>query len=734
MSSTGRLESSGDPPNRPIPGCSYRGERAISKDLPHIGGRDDATANADRPADRAAPSEVPKRPVGRYIVGLAVIAIAAVVSTILTSTALTRQSQDSVVLEVVTKQILLSEAIENAGFDVEATETAEDREKAVTRLDVALTRIRSNHAGLRFGSEPLDLPADHSQAFDDQIEAQVEPHFTAMARFAEELIANASSGERLRVGAASELAREAEEFREAMNGVATLIKNEAQDRIGNLRITQLVLLSVMLLLIVLEALFLFRPAVRDVRKEWVQRAAEHESARAQDQQKLSYLARYDPLTGLINRFLFSDRLESAIVRARRDENLVALMFLDLDDFKAVNDHYGHATGDALLKQVAKRIVASVRETDSVGRIGGDEFTVILESSSRLEDAGQVATKILDAVAEPYLVGNRELRVTASIGIAMYPLDGDDSQSLLRDADIAMYSAKAAGSNTYQYFTPKLRQSASERLGLIDGLRRAVATGDGLRLVYQPWIDIDTGDVVGVEALLRWEHPDLGMVPTERFISLAEETDLIVPLGLWAMNEACRQVKLWHDSGLKPFAVSINVSPRQLHRGNLAEVVEQTLERTGLEASWLKLELTERTLVEDTETARRTLERLRAIGVAIAIDDFGTGYSSLSYLKSFPIDAIKIDREFVRDSVIDSDTATVSESMVTLATDLRLEVIAEGVETREQLEMVRGFGCHLVQGFYVSRPLAVDRMPRAIEKGFGFTANPTATGPKARSAK
>jgi EAL domain-containing protein (putative c-di-GMP-specific phosphodiesterase class I) len=317
---------------------------------------------------------------------------------------------------------------------------------------------------------------------------------------------------------------------------------------------------------------------------------------------------------------------------------------------------------------------------------------------------------------------------------MYPLDGDSTQALLRDADIAMYSAKAAGANTYQYFTPKLRQSASERLGLIDGLRRAVATGDGLRLVYQPWIDINTGTVVGVEALLRWEHPELGMVPTERFVALAEETDLIVPLGLWAMNEACSQLKTWHDSGLEPFAVSINVSPRQLRRGNLAEVVEQTLELTGLDASWLKVELTERTLVEDTETARRTLERLRSIGVAIAIDDFGTGYSSLSYLKSFPIDAIKIDREFVRDAVMDEDTATVSESMVTLATDLRLEVIAEGVETREQLEMMRGFGCRLVQGFYISRPLAVDRLPRAIEKGFGFSVGPGAGSPKARSAK
>ncbi len=254
------------------------------------------------------------------------------------------------------------------------------------------------------------------------------------------------------------------------------------------------------------------------------------------------------------------------------------------------------------------------------------------------------------------------------------------------------------------------------------------------MARQPWIDTDTGDVSGVEALLRWEHPELGMVPTERFVALAEETDLIVPLGLWAMNEACRQLKSWQESGLPRFSVSINVSPRQLRRGNLAEVVEQTLDRTGLDPSWLKLELTERTLVEDTETARRTLERLRGLGVAIAIDDFGTGYSSLSYLKSFPIDAIKIDREFVRDSVLDSDTATVSESMVNLATDLRLDVIAEGVETREQLELMRQFGCHLVQGFYISRPLASDRMPLAIKKGFGFTASPHTGSARIRSAK
>ncbi len=503
---------------------------------------------------------------------------------------------------------------------------------------------------------------------------------------------------------------------------------------GGNRLAQASLLLIGLAVLPVAAILLVRLTMRDRPRHPEVAPAEPRSPRAQDQQKLSYLARYDPLTGLVNRFLFGDRLQSAIARAKRDDRLVALMFIDLDDFKAVNDHYGHATGDALLKQVAKRIVGSVRETDSVARIGGDEFTVILESGTRLEDAGQVATKILDSVAEPYIVGNRELRVTASIGIAIYPLDADSSQALLRDADIAMYSAKASGSNNFQYFTPKLRQRTSERLGLIDGLRRAVASGEGLRLVYQPWVEAASGHVVGVEALLRWEHPELGMVPTERFIVLAEETDLIVPLGLWVMDTACKQLKTWHESGLDLFAVSINVSSRQLRRGNLAEVVEEALDRSRLDARWLKLELTERTLVEDTETARRTLDRLRDIGVDIAIDDFGTGYSSLSYLKSFPIDAIKIDREFVRDAVTDEDTATVAESMVALAKKLRLEVIAEGVETREQLEMVKSHGCSLVQGFYISRPLAVDKVPAAIARGFGLGVDPNRGGPRARSAR
>ena len=558
------------------------GRGRISDDVSESRPVSDIDAALAEAAQRHAPAEVPKRPVGRYVVGLAVIAIAAVFSTVLASAALNRQEKDAGVLEVVTEQVLLSERIESAAMDA-ASEVRGARSAALTRLNDALDALETNHGGLRFGSSTLDLPTDHSQAYADEIVESVQPHFESIITLGAELLASGGDPNRLRIGVATELTASSRQFREAMNELASLIGEEADARVNQLRLTQLIVLALMLLLILFEAVFLFRPAVRDVRREWEQLAAEHQTARARDQQKLSYLARYDPLTGLINRFLFGDRLESAIARARRDKTLVALMFLDLDDFKAVNDHYGHATGDALLKQVAKRIVSSVRETDTVARIGGDEFTVILETGTRLEDAGQVAAKILDAVAEPYMVGNRELRVTTSIGVAMYPLDGDSSQALLRDADIAMYSAKAAGTNNYQYFTPKLRKDASERLRLIDGLRRAIGTGLGLRLVYQPWIHANTGAVAGVEALARWEHPELGMVPTERFIGLAEETDLIVPLGLWVMNEACTQLKTWHDAGVEPFAVSINVSSRQLRRGNLAEVVEGTLQRVGLDA-------------------------------------------------------------------------------------------------------------------------------------------------------
>ncbi|MGD2051909.1 MAG: EAL domain-containing protein, partial [Acidimicrobiia bacterium] len=501
-----------------------------------------------------------------------------------------------------------------------------------------------------------------------------------------------------------------------MGAIVSRLGGDAESRVAMLRNFVFGLLGLTIVLLIAEGLFLFRPAARAMRREWRIRDRAYEEAREEDRRRMNYVARFDPLTGLINRVLFGDRLHNAIVRSQRDGGLVALMFVDLDQFKAINDHFGHSIGDELLQQVARRLVSSVRATDSVARIGGDEFTVILEGGQRVEDAGQVATKILRTLEEPYRVGDQELRVTASIGIALYPIDGDDADALLRDADIAMYSAKAAGMNTYQYFTPELRQRTSERLHLIDGLRRALEVDDGLTLVYQPWVHIGTGAVMGVEALARWDHPEHGLVLPERFVSVAEETDLIIPLGEWALCEACRQLAEWHRVGIDGLAVSLNISARQLQRGNLVEVVEQALAESGIDGSRLCLEFKEETLLTDGSLARRALERLREHGVRVAIDNFGSGYSSFRELKDLPLDILKIDRSFIDESTMRPATASLSEAIVGLGRSLNVDVIAEGVETREQIELFSRIGCDQFQGFYFSRPMPPLRLRPLLEHG------------------
>ncbi len=670
-------------------------ERAARRARQHL-------AAFELPVDEA--TEVPRRPIGRYVTGLALIAVIAIGSTMLTSNALTRQEKDAGVVTAAASQIQRSRDIVDVATGLAIAPTSVFREASVARIGRELEELTRIHDGLRLGDHELELPGDNSSEI-EELFGVVQPHFEAMTETASEVRDIGASDAELPDELVALLIAEADLYETGMSSIVFSLQGAAESRVAALKTTQFGLLSVTLLVLVFEGLFLFRPAVQQVQQEWEQQEERHRSARLDDQKKLSYLARFDPLTGLINRFLFGDRLQGAIARARRDGGLVALMFLDLDEFKAVNDRFGHATGDALLKQVAKRLEASVRESDSVARLGGDEFTVILEGNHRVEDAGHVATKILKALEVPYTVGHRELHVTASIGIALYPIDGDDAEALLRDADIAMYSAKAAGRNTYQYFTPELREQTSERLRVIDELRHALEAGDQLELMYQPKIDALEPRIIGVEALVRWNHPKLGKVQPARFVPLAEETDLIIPLGEWVLFEACRQMKAWEDAGLVDVTVSVNVSSRQLRRGSLVETVAAALDQSGLDPGLLEIELTEGTLVDDTELARRTLERLRSMGVRIAIDDFGTGYSSLSYLQRFSIDALKIDRAFVRDIIGNDDAAALSAAIIGLAKSLRLDVIAEGVETTDQLQLLMDLGCSKMQGFLVSRPLA-----------------------------
>ena len=650
--------------------------------------------------DPPPPFDLPERPVVRYLLGLVVIAALVIASAVVTYAALSRQQADADALELVVAQSRVVREIADATVLIEDGRDGPDIAAEIRDLVETLER---RQLAMQFGDEAQGVEAISSVAADPLL-VGASTAIGGLVHAADELTAVLEVGITVPPVTLDRVQAAAEAFDSHMGSLSFQIQVEAEEHVATTKQTQYVLLSAILVLVLLEALFLLRPAARSLRRRWRARDASHHSEREIDAGRMNYLARYDPLTGLLNRTLFADRLQSAVARARRDGGLVALMFLDIDDFKDVNDRFGHAAGDALLRQVAERLVGSVRESDTVARLGGDEFTVILEGGHRVEDAGRVATKILAALAVPYRLGHRELVVTTSIGIAMYPVDGEDADELLRGADLAMYSAKAAGRNTYQYFTRELRERTSERIALIDGLRQAVEDGDQLELVYQPKVDVSLGTVIGVEALLRWNHPEMGRVLPSRFIPLAEETDLIIPIGEWVFDQACTQMRAWLDAGLPEMTVAVNVSARQFRMGNLVETVATSLAAAGLSPRYLEIELTEGTLVADIELARRALERLRDMGVRITIDDFGTGYSSLSNLNQLPIDSLKIDRSFTRDVAHDRDGAAISSAIVRLATSLRMDVVAEGVESVVQADFLRGLGCRNMQGYYFSRPL------------------------------
>jgi diguanylate cyclase (GGDEF)-like protein len=416
-------------------------------------------------------------------------------------------------------------------------------------------------------------------------------------------------------------------------------------------------------------------------------------------------ASFDTMTGLPAGASLAERLNKAILRADRDGGLVTVIALDLDDFGRLMQAEGNDVAAGVLISVGRRIRTVTRDSDTVGRIGDDEFVVVLEGGHRLEDAGPMADKILNALAMPHDLGPAKVKITASAGIAIYPLDGGTSADLLDRASRAVVAAKAGGRNGFEFYSEDLKVRNAHRLDLMGGLRRALDATDQLRLEYQPKIDLTSGEMIGVEALVRWDHPDLGLILPGRFIPLAEESDLIVLLGTWVLNAACEQVRRWVDDGTGKIPVSVNVSSRQFRHDDLVDAVSAALASVDLDPEFLEIELTEHTLIEDVEGARATLHRLKDMGVRVSIDDFGTGYSSLSYLKRFPIDTLKIDQSFIDDITTDPDDAAISQAIIALARTLRMQVIAEGVETREQLEFVRGLGCDAVQGYVYSRPMA-----------------------------
>ncbi|NOY62070.1 MAG: EAL domain-containing protein [Gammaproteobacteria bacterium] len=431
--------------------------------------------------------------------------------------------------------------------------------------------------------------------------------------------------------------------------------------------------------------------------------------------KIEHQAYYDTLTDLPNRLLFNERLALALVKAQRMQWMAAVMFLDLDRFKTINDSLGHHAGDQLLVAVAKRLRAAIRDEDLVARMGGDEFTLLLPKINSKKDADKVADKILQGFSAPMSIDGHALHVTPSIGIAFYPDDGESAEALMKNADTAMYCTKGEGGNHYHLYQSTMNGEAVQRLAVENDLHSALERHE-LELHYQPQVDLASGEIVSMETLVRWHHPELGLISPTHFIPLAEETGLILSIGEWVLTSACVQLKAWLDAGLMVERVAVNLSARQFHRHDLIAMVEAALSHSKLAPESLELEITEGIVMNDVTANIEMLARLKAMGIKLAIDDFGTGYSSLSYLKRFPVDTLKIDRAFIRDINSESEDEAIVSAIIAMAHNLKLRVVAEGVEERAQLAYLKRQGCDEVQGYYFSRPLPADEMAKLLQQG------------------
>lgn len=436
--------------------------------------------------------------------------------------------------------------------------------------------------------------------------------------------------------------------------------------------------------------------------------------RKQAEQCIIDMATHDELTGLPNRHLLQDRIQQVLAYNTRNNQRMAVMYIDLDHFKIINDTLGHDIGDLLLKEVSERLKTCVRKQDTVSRQGGDEFIVLLHTISNNLDAGTVAQKILDVLIKPYPINGKELHIGGSVGIALFPEDGNDVNTLLKHSDVAMYHAKASGRNNYQFFTQQLNQIAHERQTLGTDLRYALERNEFI-LHYQPVIDMPDHKLQNMEALIRWQHPEQKLIPPNKFIALAEETGLIIPIGEWVLKTTCEQVRNWLDQGYDVPRIAINLSAKQFKDDALVENIKRILKETSVDARYISLEITESILIDNIDKVTETLNQLSNMGLKIAIDDFGTGYSSLSYLKRFPIHTLKIDQSFVHDIVTDSSDRTIVATIITMANSLELKVIAEGVETEDQLNTLLQQGCNRYQGFYFSKPLPAIDVEKKLEK-------------------
>ena len=651
----------------------------------------------------------PRRPAGRYVLALGLIAGLAVVSMLVTSAALSRQEKASEAVSLAAGQPLLAERLLEAAGELVIADGSVPRMAAEDRLAEAMGDFEDARL---MSLEMSAVQSDGLLAMFGTVDIHVE-----------EVLASAGTIRLLDDQADSEamldvLAEHVSLFEAGMTTLVSALQGEVEARIDSVNSVQSLLAVATLLLLLIEALFLFRPAARKALETWERQTAAYLDALATEQFRVSELAKRDSLTGLLNRTLFQDRLQNAVTRARREGGIVSLMFLDLDHFKTVNDRYGHQTGDDLLRQVAQRLVASVRESDTVARLGGDEFTVILEGAQRVEDAGAVASKILEALAAPYQLSDRELRTTASVGIAIYPLDGGTAEELLREADVAMYSAKDAGRNTYQYFTSELRSKTTDRIDLIDALRAALEADDQLELAYVPMVDVAEGKLLGAEAMLRWHHPDLGLLDAAQFMPTAEESDLIVSLGEWVIDEVCSQLSRWRESGASPLRMSLDVSHRHFRHGDLFATITRAADAAGIDVGMLELDVKEGALADGTGSAARTLERLRNAGVTIAVDDFGSGRSSLRDMTRLSIDRIKLDRSIARDlssspeGARSVEAAAVANAVLRLGDALGIDVVAHSVDTQQARAVLEALGYRRLQGDAVAVSLTGDEVPSA----------------------